>query len=92
MENGPKEGVYVQGRRVPITKSEFQSLCDLHNEGTFMAHCGQRHKTEKKLVAIQNGGPDLCEEVSEAKMLNKEDKRALRFKGAGVWKAWQRAR
>ena len=36
-ENGKKECIYVQGRRVPITKSEFQGLCDLHDEGTFIA-------------------------------------------------------
>ena len=28
--DGKKEGIFVQGRRVPITKREFLSLCDLH--------------------------------------------------------------
>ena len=37
MDNGKQEGVQVQGKRMPITKSAFQSLCDLHDEGTFMA-------------------------------------------------------
>ena len=30
-----------------------------------------------KLVDIQNGGPDLFDEVNEAKMLHEEDKRAF---------------
>ena len=38
-------------------KSEFQSLCDLHVEGAFMAQCGQWHKMEKKLVEIQMEDP-----------------------------------
>ena len=59
-----------------ITWSKFQSLCNLHDEGTFMAKCGQWLKTEKTLVEIQNGGPDLFDEISEATMLHKEDKRA----------------
>ena len=42
----------MQGRRVPITKSEFQCLCKLHDEGTFMARCGQCHNMEKKLAEI----------------------------------------
>ena len=70
MENGKKEEVHVQGRRVPITKSEFQSLCDLHDEGTFSAQCGRCHKMEKKLVDILNGGEDLFDEISEAQMLH----------------------
>ena len=67
MENGKKEGVYVQGRRVPTTKGEFQSLCDLHDEGTFMAQCGPWHKMDKKLVDIQNGGLDLMDEIRDSK-------------------------
>ena len=67
----------MQGMRVPITKGEFQSLNDLHDEGTFMAQCGQWHKMENKLVDIQNGGLDLFDEISAAKMLHNEDKRAF---------------
>ena len=63
----------MQGRRVPITKMNF----DLHDEGTFMAQCGRWHKMEKKLVDIQNGGPDLFFGVSEAAMIHDEDKRAF---------------
>ena len=55
MENGKRrERVYVLERRVPITKSEFQSP-------------GEQ----------QNGGPDLIDEPSDAKMLHNEDKRAF---------------
>ena len=64
----------LQGRRVPIIKIEFQSLCDLHDEGTFMDHCGQWHNMANKLVDIQNGGPDLFDEISEATMHHNEDK------------------
>ena len=77
METGKKDGVCVQGRRVPITRSEFQSLCDLHDEGTFMAQSGLWNKTENKLVDIQNGAPDLFDDIGEAKMLHNEDKRAF---------------
>ena len=75
-ENGQKLGICVQGRRIPITNVEFQSLCYLHKEGTFMAQCGLWHKMDKKLVDIQNGGPDLFDELREAKLLHREDKRA----------------
>ena len=67
----------MRGRRVPITKREFQSLCDVHDEGTFMAQCGLWHKMETKLVEIQNGGPDFFADMCEATMLHKEDKRAF---------------
>ena len=67
MENGEQEGVYVQGSRVPITKGEFQSLCDQNDAGTFLAKCGPWHKMDKKLVDIQNGGPDLMDEIMDAK-------------------------
>ena len=40
MENVQKEGVDVQGRRVPITNGELERLCDFHDEGTFIAQCG----------------------------------------------------
>ena len=63
MENGKKDGVCVQGRRVPITKSEFQSLCDLHDEGTFMSQCGRWHNMEKMCVEIPNRGSDLFDEI-----------------------------
>ena len=66
-----------KGGPVPSTKSEFQSLCDLYDEGTFVAQCGRWHKTKKKLVDIQNGGPDLFDGIGEAKMLHCEDKRAF---------------
>ena len=74
MENCQTEGVYVQGRRVPITENEFQSLCGLHDDGTFKAQSGLWHKMERKLVEIQNGGPVLFDEMSEAKMLHNRDK------------------
>ena len=41
-----------------------------------MAQCGLWHKIDKKLVDIQNGGPDLFDELREAKLLHREDKRA----------------
>ena len=57
----------MQGRRVPTTKGEFQSLCDLNEAATFFAKCGPWHKMDKKLVDIQNGGPDLMDEIMDAK-------------------------
>ena len=36
--------------------------------------CGRWQKMEKKLVDIQNGGLDLCDETGEAKMPHNEDK------------------
>ena len=70
-----KEGVHVQGRRVPITNSEFQSLCDVHDEGIFMTQCGLWHKMEMKLEDIQNRGPDFFADMCEATSLHEEDKR-----------------
>ena len=61
MENGEQEGVCVQGRRVPTTKGEFQSLWDLNEAGK------ESHKIDKKLVDIQHGGPDLIDEIRDAK-------------------------
>ena len=75
-ENG-KQGAYVQGRREPIIWGEFQSLCDLHDEVTFMAQGGLWHKMEKDWVVIQNEGPDLIDEMNEANMLYNENKRAF---------------
>ena len=57
--------------------SEFQSLCDLHDEGAFMAWRGRWHKMENKSTDIQNGGADLFDEISEAKILHNEDKPAF---------------
>ena len=74
----------MQGRRVPITKSGFQSLWDLPNEGTFIAQCGRWHKKEK--VDIQDEGPDLFGEISDAKMLHNEDERAFALKKTKVYK------
>ena len=71
---------YVQGRRVPTTKGEFQSLCDLNEAGTFFARCERWHKMDKKLVDVQNGGPDLVDEIRDSKMLCNEDKRAMAAK------------
>ena len=67
----------MQERTVPITQAEFQNLCDLHDEGIFMAHCGPWHKMEKKLVDIPNGGPDLLCEIRETKMMHSEDRRVF---------------
>ena len=35
---------------------------------------------DKKLVDIRNGGPDLLDEISDAKMLCNGDKRAIAVK------------
>ena len=75
MEHDQTEGVYVQGRWVPITAREVHSFCNFHDEGTFMAQCGLWDKMDKKLVDTQNDGPDLFDEISEATMLHKGDKR-----------------
>ena len=39
-----KEGIHVQGRRVPVSHGEFQNLCDLNGEGIFTAQRGPWHK------------------------------------------------
>ena len=62
-------------------KGEFQSLCDLHDDGTFMAQCGLWRKMENKLVDIQIWVPDLFDEISESKMLHSEDNRACALRG-----------
>ena len=54
---GKNEGVHEE-RRVPMTRSEFQSLCFLHDGGTFAAQCSWLHNMEEKLVDIHFGGPD----------------------------------
>ena len=54
---------------MPNTVSEFQSLCGLHDDDTFMVQCGRWHNMEIKLVDVQNAGRDLFDETSEAKML-----------------------
>ena len=51
----------MKGRRVPTTKGEFQSLWNLNEAGK------ESHKTDKKLVDIQHGGPDLIDEIRNAK-------------------------
>ena len=60
------EGVCEGRRRVPITKREFQSLCDLHDGGTFVAQCWWLHNMEEKLIDIRCGGPDPSEEICES--------------------------
>ena len=42
-----------------------------------MAQGGLWHKMEKDLVDIQNGAPDLLDEMSDSKMLYNENKRAF---------------
>ena len=54
MGKGPQEGVHVQGRRVPTTESEFQTLFD--------SQYGLWHNMERKLVEIHNGALDLFDE------------------------------
>ena len=54
MERCHKEGVYVQGRWVPITKGGFKRLRDPHDEGIFIGRWELWQKMEKKL----GGNPD----------------------------------
>ena len=85
-----------EGRRVPITKSEFQLLCDLHDEGTFMAQCRLWHIMEKKLVVIQDGGPDLFDEINKPSLYGSENlegrvtckKQKIRFFGRRTKQEW----
>ena len=70
-ERQKKEGVY-EGRRVPITKSEFHRLSYLHDGGTFIVQSGVWHNMQERLVDIQCGGPDPSDERGEAKMIRKE--------------------
>ena len=65
---------------MPITKREFQSVCYLHDGGTFVAQCWWLHNMEEKLVDIHCGGPDPSEEICES----------FRLEVRGVWSAWQR--
>ena len=78
----------MHGMRVLITMGEFQNLCDLHDEGTFMAQRGLWHKMQKKFVNKKNGGLSLLNEIREAKIVHSEDKRTfalreLEFGGHG---------
>ena len=61
-----KEGVYVQGRRVPITKSEFQNPHDLHDESTSMAQCGQWRKRSR-----MEGLISLTKQVKQQRYIQK---------------------
>ena len=45
-----KEKRLVHGRRVPITESEFQSRCELHDPGTCMAQCGSAGGNSKQAL------------------------------------------
>ena len=62
---------------MPITNSEFQSFCDLHEEGTFMDRCGLWHTMERSWWISKMEGRDLLDDVREAQMLHNEDKRAF---------------
>ena len=48
------------GRRVHVTKSEFDKLSELHDEGTFAAHCGIWCPMEKKLLEVQKKKKLVC--------------------------------
>ena len=48
-------GVYVVGRRVPITRKASERLCEIDEEGTFMAQCGRCYHKARMIIALQNG-------------------------------------
>ena len=62
-----RKRVHVQGSRAPTTENEFQSLCDLHDGGTYHGSVWTMARMGKTLVDIQSGGPGLLEAISEAK-------------------------
>ena len=68
-------GVYVVSRRVPITRKASERLCEIDEEGTFMAQCGRCYHKARMIIALQNGENEGFE-VSEAEMLDEEDKHA----------------
>ena len=56
-----------KGSRVPTDENEFQSLCELHDGGTYHDSVWTMAKMGKTLVDIQSGGPGLWDAISEAK-------------------------
>ena len=65
----------------------FESSCDLHDDGTFMFNVGLA-KMEKKIVDIQNGGPDFTHDITEMNMAPGEAMRAVGSKREHVWWSW----
>lgn len=61
-------------------KQEIERRCEIYDEGPFMAQCGMWHRMEKNISSMQNGENEGCDELNEAKMLYKEDKRAHRIR------------
>ena len=49
-----------------MTKSEFQSVCYLHDGGTFVAQCWWLLNMEEKWVDIHCGRPDPSAEIRES--------------------------
>ena len=81
--------MYVQGRRVPIIMSEFQSLRDLQDEGHLHDPIWAMAKNGKQIGGYLEwmGGLDLRNERGEAKMPQNEDRRPLaqrEFGGQGT--------
>ena len=64
--------MYVVGSRVLLTRNESGSLCDVHEEGSFMAQCGFWHRMEKKTISLHNSESEGYDEGSEAEMLARE--------------------
>ena len=72
------KGAFVQGRRLPVSKKDFERICELYAEGAFMSKCGLWQRMEKKLVALdKRENRERQDEQSEAEILQDEDKRAI---------------
>ena len=48
------EGVHVEGRKVHMTKYEFERLCGKYDEGSCKSQCGLWHRMEKQIISLQN--------------------------------------
>ena len=83
MEDDQKEGFYVQRRRVPITDREFQSLCHLQEEGTFMAQRGLWRTMERSWwISKMEGQISLMKYVEQECFIMKTSELSLQGSGS----------
>ena len=59
---------------MPAKRRKFEGMCEVYDEGTFMAQCDTWHRVQ-----------EVRDEVDEAVMLYREDKGACLHGEARVW-------
>ena len=50
------KGAFVQGRRLPVTKKDFERICELYAEGAFMSQCGLLASHGKEVGGLGHEG------------------------------------